>query len=133
MGNKVYSVASTDCMDPEPIETDIVGTYRMRSKAVSACIDYVVERLCLRPDIRCAFINDENHDVKRGLSRLTGISAKRLEKKFAYNLKDGWSMSDKLNAAVREYLAGELLGGIYDIYAPGLGFAFFYVIENEMG
>lgn len=132
----VYSVASTDVTD-DPVETDVVGTYRKRGDAVTACVDYIIERLHTRPDIRYAFINDVNHDTRRELSRAMNMSSSILKKKFAYDLKDGWEMSEKLAKAVRDYLSFEVLGGVYDIGTDmessiGVASFIFYIQENPL-
>ena len=133
----VYSVASTDVTSDDPVETDVVGTYRKREDAVEACVDYIVERLHTRPDIRYAFISDVNHNTRLELARAMNMSSSILKRKFAYDLKDGWEMSEKLAKAVRDYLSCEVLGGVYDIgtdmeSAIGVASFIFYIQENPL-
>lgn len=134
---KVYSVVSTDVKSDEPVETDVVGTYRNREDAVVACVDYIVERLHTRPDIRYAFISDVNHNTMSELARAMNMSSSIMKRKFAYDLKDGWEMSEKLAKAVRDYLSCEVLGGVYDIGTDmdswiGVASFIFYIQENEL-
>ena len=133
----VYSVVSTDVTSDDPVETDVVGTYRNRKDAVEACVDYIVERLNMRPDIRYAFIRDVNHNARRELARAIKMSSSILKRKFAYDLKDGWEMSEKLEKAVRDYLWNEVLGGVYDIGTDmessiGVASFIFYIKENPL-
>lgn len=132
-----YSVVSTDVTSDEPVETDVVGTYRKREDAVTACVDYIVERLHTRPDIRYAFISDVNHNTRRELARAMNMSSSILKRKFAYDLKDGWEMSEKLAKAVRDYLSFEVIGGVYDIGTDmdssiGVASFIFYIQENPL-
>lgn len=133
----VYSVVSTDVTSDDPVETDVVGTYRNREDAVEACVDYIVERLHTRPDIRYAFISDVNHNTRVELARAMNMSSSILKRKFAYDLKEGWEMSEKLAKAVRDYLSCEVLGGVYDIgtdmeSAIGVASFIFYIQENPL-
>lgn len=133
----VYSVVSTDVTSDDPVETEVVGTYRNRKDAVEACVDYIVERLHMRPDIRYAFISDVNHNARRELARAMNMSSSILKRKFAYDLKDGWEMSEKLEKAVRDYLWYEVLGGVYDIGTDmessiGVASFIFYIKENPL-
>ena len=135
--NIVYSVVSTDNKTDEPVDTFVCGTYRKREDAVTACVDYIMERLVLRPDIRYAFMHDVNHNTRREIARAMHMSSSILKRKFAYDLKDGWEMSDKLEKAVRDYLWHEVLGGVYDIGTDmessiGVASFIFYIQENQL-
>ena len=114
---KVYSVVSTDNTTDEPVDTQVVGTYRKREDAVTACVDYIMERLVLRPDIRYAFMHDVNHDQKtliKFLRKLSIVTPGRIRRAFAYKMDD-WEMPEEIGPAVRLFVREVVEGGVYDM------------------
>ena len=114
---KVYSVVSTDITTDEPVDTQVVGTYRRREDAVTACVDHIMKRLVLRPDIRYAFMHDENHDQKTLIKFLREWSIAtpgRIRRAFAYK-KGDWKMPEEIGSAVRLFVREVVEGGVYDM------------------
>jgi hypothetical protein len=112
---KVYSVVSTDITNDEPVDTMVVGTYIKREDAVTACVDYIVERLVLRPDIRYAFLHDENHNALKMVSKWSNVSPRRLKRMFAFNMNDGWEMPESVEISVRWFVREVAEGGVYNM------------------
>lgn len=114
---KVYSVVSTDVTTDDPVDTQVVGTYRKREDAVTACVDYIMERFVLRPDIRYAFMHDVNHDQKKLIKFLrewSNATPGRIRKAFAYKMDD-WEMPEEIGPAVRLFVREVVEGGVYDM------------------
>lgn len=136
---KVYSVVSTDITNDEPVETRVVGTYRRREDAVTACISYIMERLVLRPDIRYAFMHDVNHDQKtliKFLRKLSIATPGKIRRAFAYTMAD-WEMPEEIGPAVRLFVREVVEGGVYDISTDmesDIGYEqfIFEIQENEL-
>ena len=135
----VYSVVSTDITTDEPVDTQVVGTYRRREDAVTACIDYIMERLVLRPDIRYAFMHDVNHDQKTLIKFLRGwcdATPGRIRKAFAFKMDD-WKMPEDIGPAVRLFVREVVEGGVYDMSTDmeseiGCEQFVFEIQENEL-
>lgn len=136
---KVYSVVSTDVTTDEPVDTQVVGTYRKREDDVTACIDYIMERLVLRPDIRYAFMHDVNHDQKSLIKFLRGwcyATPGMIRKAFSFNMDD-WEMPDEIENAVRLFVRDVVEGGVYDMSTDmeseiGCEQFVFEIQENEL-
>lgn len=135
----VYSVVSTDHTTDEPIDTHVEGTYRKREDAVTACVDYIMERLVLRPDIRYAFMHDVNHDQKTLIKFLRGwcdATPGRIRKAFAFKMDD-WKMPEDIGPAVRLFVREVVEGGVYAMETEmesDIGFEqfVFQIQENEL-
>lgn len=110
---KVYSVVSTDHTTDYPIDTNVEGTYRKREDAVKACVDYILWRFGMRPDIRYAFMNDVNHNARQMVSRWSKVTPGRLKKMFAFNMDDDWGMPKDVEKAVRRFVTDVVEGGVY--------------------
>lgn len=116
---EIYTVSSVDIQTDEPVETCTVKSFTSRKDAVKECVDYIIERCCLRPDIRYALMHDYNHDqILPIVSAKSGYDRKILEKEFEYRPLDarGWCMPHQVEEALSEYLSSEIdLYGSYDI------------------
>lgn len=110
----VYSVVSTDDTPDGPVSTQVVGSYRKREDAVTACVDYIMERLVLRPDIRYAFLNDENHNAMSFLLKWTNVTRGRINRMFAYSMDD-WKIPEEVGPAVRLFAREVAEGGVYEM------------------
>jgi hypothetical protein len=110
----VYSVVSTDDTPNDPVSTQVVGSYRKREDAVTACVDYIMERLVLSPDIRYALLNDVNHNPMKFLLQWTNVSRGRIKRMFAYRLDD-WKIPEEVAPAVRLFAREVSEGGIYEM------------------
>lgn len=133
---KVYSVVSTDITTDEPVETRVVGTYRRREDAVTACVDYIMERLVLRPDIRYAFMRDENHNALKMVSKWSNVTPGRLRRMFAFKMDD-WEMPEPVEESVRRFVRDVAEGGVYDMSTDmesdiGCEEFVFEIHENEL-
>lgn len=138
--NKVWSVMSVDLMAdfPGEADVDVVGTWRSRRKAVDDCVDYIVERIALRPDIRYVMFHDVCHkDIVRNIVSASGVNRRTLIRKFDYNVKDGWEMDPDIEKALRRYLRDafsvdnqySIMPEVDDI----LGDSFtFQIVENQL-
>lgn len=136
--NMVYSVVSTDNTMDEPVDTQVVGTYRRREDAVQACVDYIMERLELRPDIRYALMHDVNHGQKliRFLRGWSTATPRRIRRAFAYKMDD-WEMPEEIGSAVRLFIRDVVEDGVYDIITDmesdiGCEEFVFEIQENEL-
>jgi len=122
----IYTVMSLDTVQDEPVDPTVTGSWTDREEAINQCVDYIVERCYLRPDIRYALMHDENHpDMLEVVSAKSGAGKDLLKKSFAYNLNDGWEMPSKVEEAVKEYLASHL--GIY------MGYQIDTDIDSDIG
>lgn len=135
-GKKVYSVVSTDIATDEPVDTQVVGTYRKRGDAVTACVDYIMERLVLRPDIRYAFMRDENHNALKMVSKWSNVTPGRLRRMFAFKMDD-WKMPEPVEESVRRFVRDVAEGGVYDMSTDmesdiGCESFVFEIQENEL-
>lgn len=114
----IHTVSSVDIETGEPVQTNTIGSFTDRGDAIRECVDYIVERLKLRPDIRYALMHDENHDQIMALvSARSGVPKKTLEKEFEFRPLDrGWGMPPEVENAIRDFVEHviELEGG-YDI------------------
>lgn len=133
---KVYSVVSTDITTDEPVDTQVVGTYRKREDAVTACVDYIMERLVLRPDIRYAFLNDVNHDAMAFLVKSTNVTRGRIKRMFAYSMDD-WSIPEEVEPSVRMFVREMVEGEVYEMSTEmesdiGCESFIFEIQENEL-
>lgn len=64
MSEFVYTVSSMDITSEEPADMAVISAWSTRTAAVKDCVDYIVQRLHIRPDIRYAFMhNEEDGDV----------------------------------------------------------------------
>lgn len=59
MSEFVYTVSSMDITSEEPADMAVVSAWSTRTAAVKDLVDYIVQRLYLRPDIRYAFMHNE--------------------------------------------------------------------------
>ena len=136
---KVYSVVSTDVTTDEPVDTNVVGTYMKREDAVTACIDYIMDRFVLRPDIRYAFMHDVNRDQKTLIKFICGLSDATpgmIRKAFSFKMDD-WEMLEEIEPAVRLFLRVVVEGGVYDMSTDmeseiGCEQFVFEIQENEL-
>lgn len=116
---EIYTVSSVDIETDEQVETFTVKSFTSRKDAVKECVDYIIERCCIRPDIRYALMHDVNHDqVLAIVSEKSGYDRKIVEKAFEYRPLDsrGWCMPRPVEDALSEYLSNEIdLYGLYDI------------------
>lgn len=110
----VYSVVSTDVTTDWPVDTQVVGSYRRREDAVTACVDYIMERLALRPDIKYAFMNDVNHSAMKEIAKMSKVTPGRLKRMFAYQM-DEWEIPKEVEPAVRSFALEVAKGGVYDM------------------
>ena len=134
---KVYSVVSTDHTTDDPIDTHVEGTYRKREDAVKACVDYILWRFGLRPDIRYAFMNDVNHNARQMVSRWSKVTPGRLKKMFAFKMDEDWGMPKDVEKAVRRFVTDVVEGGVYDMSTDmeseiGCEQFVFEIQENEL-
>ena len=114
---KVYSVVSTDVATDEPVDTNVVGTYIRRGDAVTACVDHIMERFVLRPDIRYAFMHDVNHEQKKLIKFIRGLSDATpgmIRKAFSFKMDD-WEMPEEIEPAIRLFVRDVVEGGVYDM------------------
>lgn len=116
---EIYTVSSVDIKTDEKVETCTAKSFTSRKDAVKECVDYIIERCCMRPDIRYALMHDVNHgQVLAIVSAKSGYDRKVLEKEFEYRPFDarGWCMPHRVEDALSEYLSNEIdLYGSYDI------------------
>lgn len=64
MSGFIYTVSSMDIPSEAPEDMTVVSAWSTRKAAVRDCVDYIIQRLYLRPDIRYAFMhNEEDGDV----------------------------------------------------------------------
>ena len=116
---EIYTVSSVDIKADEPVETCTIKSFTSRKDAVKECVDYIIERCFLRPDIRYAIMHDFNHDqVLAIVSAKSGCDKKVIEKEFEFRPYHtrGWGMPHEVEDALSEYLFNEIdLYGVYDI------------------
>ena len=116
---EIYTVSSVDIQTEEPVETCTIKSFTSRKDAVKECVDYIIERCCIRPDIRYALMHDVNHDqVLAIVSEKSGYDSKIIEKEFRYRPFGArwWRMPHPVEDALSEYLSNEIdLYGSYDI------------------
>jgi hypothetical protein len=62
MSKKIYTVSSMDIPSDTKADWLVAGAFSSREDAVKFCVDYIVERISLRPDIRYAFMHNEEDD-----------------------------------------------------------------------
>lgn len=138
---KVHSVVSLDITPDEPIDGTVIGTFHDRANAIKECADYIIERLCLRADIRYAFMHDENHpDLGGDLSDKAEIPFSEVEDMFSYDVNDDeWNMPQVVESFIKEWLVDEIkAGGYYEIEVDpsddviGANEFVFKVIENPL-
>lgn len=65
----VYTVSSIDNKEDDPMESNTIGSYASRGRALRECADYILERMELRPDIRAAVYLDENNKLSDALAK----------------------------------------------------------------
>ena len=107
----VWTVVSVDLLGdfPGEADTDVVGSWKSRPRAVKDCVDYMIERIKLRPDIRYCMSHDMFHKgLVMEVSKASGVSRRTLLKKFDYDLKEGWEMSSEIENALRGFLCDSL-------------------------
>lgn len=105
MANAVCTVMSVDVVPEEPVEVCAIGSYTDMEDAIDSCVEFIEERMCLRPDIRRAMVNDERH--KNACSEIAELCGK--DEDYVRSLmQDGkcevWDMPDDFRSAIREYL-----------------------------
>ena len=102
----VYSVLSVDVKLDDPVQVDVVGSYRNKEDAVRACADYIIERIRDRPDIRYALYNDVNHNgtLRKELKAKSGVSYARLKTMFKYKMSGSWELPKNVRDVLWGYL-----------------------------
>jgi len=113
----IFTVSSVDVPSDNPIETSAIGSWTTRYNAAKACVDYMIERIGLRPDIRYAIFHDVNHsDVAERVALLFGGSVDFIMHKFSFDLDEKWRMTEKMEESVRDVLSEEFaISSIYEI------------------
>lgn len=123
---KIYTVSSVDVETDNPIDTATVGSRTTLENAAELGADYMLERICIRPDIRYAFFHDIHHtDLITEVARLSGRPRKYLERKFAFDPSEKWKMTETVKAALWLVLKKALQVGL--IYHVGTD------VESEIG
>ena len=104
----IYIVTSTDDPEREPLSRCVVGSYTERGRALDECVEYIMERIDMRPDLAWSMANDENHP--------------KAEKFFSERRKDGATVvrrgcAGELRAFLRDELGGQGCYYVYDGYS----------------
>lgn len=103
----VWTVVSADLLGdfPGEADVDVIGSWKSRARAVNDCVDYMIQRIHLRPDIRYAMFRDRFHKGLVGeVAKESGVSRRVLLRKFDYDLKEGWEIGDEIEDALRRCL-----------------------------
>ena len=118
MNNNIYTVSSMDITSEEPADMAVVSAWSTRTAAVRDCVDYIVQRLYTRPDIRYAFMHNENDvDVLDAVALASSPQECQTNKDsmdelkqnilsyFEYDLKsDEWIPPSCVMSAITSYL-----------------------------
>lgn len=118
MKKEIWTVFSVDEESDSRTEVCHVGSRCNRSDALDLLVDYIVERLELRPDIRYAMLHDLQHPAADCMiMERCKVPIEELRYLFRYNIiDDGWRMPKKVEDAVRGYLRAIVdVDGGYDI------------------
>lgn len=104
----IYTVTSTDDLENEPLARCVAGSYTERGRALDECVDYIMERIDMRPELAWSMANDENHP--------------EAEKFFSERRKDGVTVvrrgcAGELRAFLRDELGGQGCYYVYDGYS----------------
>ncbi len=105
--NVVWTVMSVDLLGdfPGEADADVIGSWKSRARAVNDCVDYMIQRIHLRPDLRYAMFHDMFHKgLVREVSKASGVSRKSLLRKFDYDINEGWEIGDGIKNALRRCL-----------------------------
>lgn len=125
MSGFVYTVSSMDITSEEPADMTVISAWSTRTAAVRDCVAYIVQRLYIRPDIRYAFMHNEEdgdvlNEVALAVSRNDGqidYWKRRIMDHFAYDPKcDEWSPPSCVMSAITSYLLTCISAGrVYSI------------------
>ena len=130
MSNEIYTVSSMDITSEEPADMTVISAWSTRTAAVRDCVDYIIQRLYIRPDIRYAFMhNDEDVDVLDAVALASSPPEVRTDKDsmddwkwrvlsyFEYDPKsDEWSPPSSVMSAITSYLLTCISAGkVYSI------------------
>ena len=111
--SQVYTVMSMDVCPSEPIDTNIIGSWRSRKLAGEECAEYIMDRVMIRPDIRYALMHNLNDQELPGrVAEALGITEDELMNEGSFDFRyredfefpDGWY--DALFEDLRQTLAG---------------------------
>lgn len=109
MNRKIWTVTSVDVEPGEKIDDYVCESRTTYEGAVDACVDYMMDRIWIRDDIRYALMHDVNHDVSEFVEA-SGMGKDGLTELFDYGLRapqwQNFSMPDTVDKALRGYLKG---------------------------
>lgn len=121
---KVYTVTSTDDLDREPLDRCVIGSYTSRGRALDECVDYIMERIEIRPDLAWSMAKDENHPEAAQFFREKPLK----DKPHLVDMVVGRGCVEKLREFLRDELGGQ---GCYYVY-DGIDSWHFDVDENDV-
>lgn len=105
MKKEIWTVFSVDEESDSKTEICHVGSRCNLNDALDLLVDYIVERLELRPDIRYAMLHDLQHpEADYWIMKRCNVPIEELRYLFRYKIDDGWRMPKKVEDAVRGYL-----------------------------
>lgn len=111
--SQVYTVMSVDVCPSEPIDTNIIGSWRSRKLAGEECARYIMERAILRPDIRYALMRNMNDpSLPKRVAEQLGITEEALmgEGSFDFKYREDFEFPGGWYDAVFEDLGWTLAG-----------------------
>lgn len=111
--SQVYTVMSVDVCPSEPIDTNIIGSWRSRKLAGEECARYIMERAILRPDIRYALMHNlEDQTLPGRVAEALGITEEELmnEGSFDFKCREDFEFPDGWYDAIFEDLRWTLAG-----------------------
>ena len=130
MSGFVYTVSSMDITSEEPADMTVISAWSTRTAAVRDCVDYIVQRLYIRPDIRYAFMhNEKDGDVLDAVALSSSPKEcpinedtldywkRRVMSYFEYDPKsDEWCPPSDVVSAITSYLLTCISAGkVYSI------------------
>ena len=122
----IYTICSLDITQDEKSEIAIIESCTKKGVAVRKCVEYIVERVYLRPDIRYGLWHDELHpEIRKFVSSNSGVPMRRLNRMFAYRFSDGWKIPDDVEKSIKEFLKEEV--------GSGMGYTIFVDEESSIG
>ena len=123
---EIYTICSLDITADEKSEIAIIESCTKKGVAVRKCVEYIVERIYLRPDIRYGIWHDELHpEIRKFVSRNSGVPMRRLNRMFAYRFSDVWEIPGDVDKSVEAFLKEEV--------GRGMGYRILVDEESSIG